>query len=230
MVGVNISRLSPKIVAETLRDILGDRAKRCAVAMGLHGVYFGDLSALAVSGVSPERLVVRRMGITSEIGLAAMPVTIMRWRRIARHARLDLDVLTAGPVAAVRGLSALTTQTRDCLGVLVIQYEAARLFLRCRGSSIASSFTVPGDHPCSIPDQVREWAREAEGEFSWVAFTGGAERQQALECSALEAVFGADSLPLQPLIASQMINGEARLDVASEVSVLSAIGLASCGR
>lgn len=226
--GVNISRLSPKIVAETLRKILRKRGKRCAVAMGLHGVYFGDLSALAVPGASPRRLVVQPIEGASEVGLAATPTMVVRWCRIARQAGLDLDLLTAGPVALLRGLSTLSTRVHERLGILVIQYQTARFFLRCRGGSIASSFAVAGYHPCFVPDQVREWSRDPDGESSWVVFTGGAEHHRASECSALEGVFGAECLPLPPLIARQMINGEARLDMTSEISVLSAIGLASC--
>jgi len=228
IVGVNVSRLSPKIVAETLRDIIGRRVKRCAVAMGLHGVYFGDLSALAVPGASPRRLVVQPIEGASEVGLAATPTMVVRWRRIARQAGLDLDLLTAGPVALLRGLSTLSTRVHERLGILVIQYQTARFFLRCRGGSIASSFAVAGYHPYLVPDQVREWSRDPDGESSWVVFTGGAEHHRASECSALEGVFGAECLPLPPLIAGQMINGEARLDMTSEIGVLSAIGLASC--
>jgi hypothetical protein len=231
--GVDVRRDPPRMVAQRMREIVGKRPLRCAAAMDPSGIFMGALSMDGTTGSqalssSPE-LVIRRMAAPASGAIAAKASIVRRWKTITLFARLDLDVLTAGPVALLNGLAITRGVRPDSFGALVIRYADTYHLCLCRGGVVLASSVRREDEISSSSSLLREWEQEFRCPISWGVVMGSPENGRCAARKMLEGVLSHSTISVRSLFSQLVMKEEPDITSLDEVSIASSIGLASLG-
>jgi hypothetical protein len=230
---VDIRRDSPRRIAQCLREVLGRRPRRCAAAMDLSGVFMETLSSDRATRsdhlFSASELVTQPMPAPACGVIAAKASVVRRWRTLAHCARLDLDILTAGPVAVLTGLTAMSGSTQNGYGVLLIRYDDMYLLCLCRGGSILTSNVQTEEGISRFCSLLRDWARHFQCTMTWGAVVGASDTVRGVARMTLEGALSHSVLSVQTLLSQSIANEAPTITPLNEVSIASSIGLASLG-